>query len=72
VKVTYRGPCEEMYGKEIEYPDHECTEHVVHRREQWTETHGLECGPYEQWTEEYYECSICGQQIEVHNDDNQG
>ena len=25
-----------------------------------TETHGLECGPYERWHDEWYECPACG------------
>ena len=24
------------------------------------ETHGLECGPYERWHDEWYECPACG------------
>ena len=24
------------------------------------ETHGLECGPYEHWHDEWYECPECG------------
>jgi hypothetical protein len=30
------------------------------RSESFTETHGLDCGPYEQWTEEWLTCSRCG------------
>jgi hypothetical protein len=62
--ITYRGPCEEMYGCEIEIPDHDCREHMRHRIESYVETHGLDCGPYERWTEEWWECSICGEHEE--------
>ena len=60
MKVRYTGPCEEIYGQEIEVEDHDCREHMKHRAEDHTETHGLDCGPYERWHEEWYECSICG------------
>jgi hypothetical protein len=69
MKVVYRGPCEEMYGKEIEYPDHDCREHAVYREATNTETHGLDCGPYEQWTDRWYECSICSQVVEEGEED---
>ncbi len=26
----------------------------------WVETHGLDCGPYETWTESWLTCSECG------------
>ena len=26
----------------------------------YLETHGLDCGPYEHWRDEWYECSACG------------
>lgn len=64
MKVVYRGPCEELYGRELEYPDHECCEHAVERSASHTETHGLDCGPYEHWSETWLECTICGQQID--------
>ena len=64
MKVIYRGPCDELYGKEIEYPDHDCRDHAVRRSERCVETHGLDCGPYETWTEEWWECSICDQTID--------
>jgi hypothetical protein len=28
------------------------------------ETHGLDCGPYERWTEEWWKCSKCGDKID--------
>lgn len=65
MKVTYRGDCEELYGQEIEVEDHECSEHLVHRERECEETHGLDCGPYERWHEEWSECRICG---EVYDD----
>ncbi len=27
---------------------------------QFTETHGLDCGPYETWTERWLTCNLCG------------
>ena len=57
--TTYRGPCEELYGRQIEVPDHACLEHLRYGVAHCVETHGLECGPYERWDEEYWECVVC-------------
>jgi len=32
-------------------------EHQAHH----VETHGLDCGPYEHWDEEWLTCSMCGE-----------
>jgi hypothetical protein len=64
MKVIYRGDCEEMYGREIEVPDHDCEEHMEHKSADHVETHGLDWGPYERWHEEWWECSICGEREE--------
>lgn len=64
-EVIYRGPCDELYGQPITIPEHDCRAHIRHRYERWVETHGLDCGPYETCTEEWWECSICGE----HEDD---
>jgi len=39
----------------------ECGEEVVmrHREADSYETHGLECGPYEHFHDEWYECPAC-------------
>ena len=39
-----------------------CGKHADFRtvRKQFTETHGLDCGPYETWTDEWLVCSECG------------
>ena len=29
----------------------------------WVETHGLECGPYEHWHAEGYECPACSEEL---------
>jgi hypothetical protein len=39
---------------------HDCLDHLRHREHDWVETHGLECGPYEQCHQEWFECSECG------------
>ncbi len=65
MKKIYLGPCEELYGQETEFPDHDCRDHAEYRRRSYTETHGLDCGPYEHWTEEYWECSICNERVEI-------
>lgn len=65
MKVVYRGECDELYGCEIEYPDHDCTDYARFRRQEFVETHGLDCGPYELWAEEWHECSVCGQIVEA-------
>lgn len=68
--IIYCGDCEELCGKEIEIEEHDCREHMRRHRGTFTETHGLECGPYEQWTEEWRECSICGEREEDIGDGN--
>lgn len=44
--------------------DHNCRENLVRHQQTCTETHGFLCGPYEQWTDEWWECKICGKQTE--------
>lgn len=39
--------------------DHSCVEHARFKQADWVETHGLDCGPYERGTDEWWECSIC-------------
>jgi hypothetical protein len=43
---------------------HYCIDHLEHHREQMTETHGLDCGPYETWTDEWDSCKICGDRFD--------
>jgi len=39
----------------------ECQEGRLHfRSADYIETHGLDCGPYEHWCNEWFECSECG------------
>jgi hypothetical protein len=64
MKVTYRGECEELYGQEIEVEDHDCLEYIEFRQETLRETHGLDCGPYEEWTEHWWECRFCDQRYD--------
>lgn len=45
-------------------PDHECWEHLVDRHASYTETHGLDCGPYEHWEESWFECTVCGEKFD--------
>lgn len=40
--------------------DHLCLEYLKPRRHDSVETHGLDCGPYEHFSDEWWECSICG------------
>ena len=43
-------------------PDgHVCFEHLRYRQSEWTETHGLDCGPYEHCFQEWWECAECGE-----------
>ena len=39
-----------------------CGEDVImrFREADSIETHGMECGPYERWHDEWYECPVCG------------
>lgn len=64
MKVRYQGPCEELCGQEIEVPEHDCLDHLEHREGEHVETHGLDCGPYERWHEEWAECTVCGEKYE--------
>lgn len=41
--------------------DHACQEHAQHRELEWTERHGLDCGPYEHGRDEWWECAVCGE-----------
>jgi hypothetical protein len=60
VIITYRGDCEELYGRQIGVPDHECIEHLEYREESYRDRHGFDFGPYEEWTEHWRECTVCG------------
>lgn len=52
--VTVMGECEACpnCGKAAFFKEHV---------ETFTETHGMDCGPYEQWTETWLTCSGCGE-----------
>jgi hypothetical protein len=39
--------------------NHNCLDHLVLRSSDSVETHGLDCGPYEQVHEEWNECRVC-------------
>jgi hypothetical protein len=43
--------------------EHDCVEHLSYRHGEWIETHGLDCGPYERWFEEWWECQVCGEKF---------
>lgn len=64
MKIPYRGPCEELQGTYITVEDHDCTEHAEYYEETCVETHGLDCGPYERWTERGWRCGVCGEEVE--------
>jgi hypothetical protein len=36
-------------------------ENLEFREHSWTETHGLDCGPYEYCHEEWWRCRECGE-----------
>jgi hypothetical protein len=42
-------------------PDHDCLEHLAYRQHESVETHGLDCGPFERWWDEWWECCVCGE-----------
>lgn len=42
---------------------HYCLGNLVYRQAEWVETHGFECGPYERWWEEWWECRVCGEKF---------
>jgi DNA-directed RNA polymerase subunit RPC12/RpoP len=35
------------------------------RETEWVEQHGLDCGPYEHFYQQWLECLRCGERIEV-------
>lgn len=43
--------------------DHDCLECLEYRQHYWTETHGLDCGPYEHGWDEWWECVVCGEKF---------
>jgi hypothetical protein len=46
-------------------PDHDCLDYLEPRSADWTEPHGLDCGPYEHGADEWYHCSECGSDYTV-------
>ena len=44
-------------------PQHDCREHLKYELVEWTETHGLDCGPYEYCSEESWVCVLCGERF---------
>ena len=46
---------------------HHCIDHLRHHTKDCVETHGLDCGPYETWTEEWDECSVCDEKFDDHD-----
>ena len=43
---------------------HHCINHLTHKTSHVVERHGLDCGPYEEWDEEWDECKVCGEQFD--------
>ena len=41
-------------------PAHDCLEHLAYREHTWTESHGLDVGPFERCFQSWWECCICG------------
>jgi hypothetical protein len=41
--------------------DHDCLEYLEFREAYQCETHGLDCGPYERWWDQWWECAVCGE-----------
>jgi hypothetical protein len=62
--VTYRGDCEELAGQQIEVEEHDCLEYIDFRQKTFRETHGLESGPYEEWTEHWWQCRFCDERYD--------
>jgi hypothetical protein len=42
---------------------HYCLGNLVYRQAESVEMHGLDCGPFERWWQEWWECSICGERF---------
>lgn len=40
-----------------------CGGTLRYRCEDHVERHGLDCGPYERWTEQWYICGSCGERF---------
>lgn len=45
-------------------PAHDCLDSLTTERSTWTESHGLDCGPYERCFEEWEHCVVCGADYE--------
>jgi hypothetical protein len=46
------------------FPEHHCIDHLQRKHNHVVETHGLDCGPYEEWDEEWDECAACHEQFD--------
>lgn len=44
-------------------PNPGCEGRLRYRSTEAVETHGLDCGPFERWTDEWWECSSCGERF---------
>jgi hypothetical protein len=43
-----------------------CTDsNLVYHESDYVETHGLDCGPFEHWHEEWWECPTCGERFTI-------
>jgi len=40
---------------------HSCFDHLDYRQAECMETHGLDCGPYEYFSDEWWVCLECGE-----------
>jgi hypothetical protein len=58
--IRSRVELQEVLERAWDSQQHDCSEYLVWKEADWTETHGLDCGPYEHCHEEWLECSICG------------
>ena len=43
------------------HTENDCLEHLKLHEKDYVETHGLDCGPYERWTDTWFECAVCGE-----------
>lgn len=43
---------------------HDCLLYLRTRESRCVEAHGLDCGPYEEWTYEWTECGLCGRRFD--------
>jgi hypothetical protein len=46
---------------------HDCLDNLEYHEYDSIEAHGLDCGPFERFHDEWWECAICGERFTERN-----